>query len=169
METQGAMPEVSHRPACLPPTYCRPVQIFVVLGPLPPSHPPASDEERAVPGMPGRWWSPEEARAATQVGAGCLSFVGGTGWGGLRHGLMTQWVHDCDDFPPPLHHHSYTHTHRLLHTHTTRTHQHPAPAGEGAAEKGGLCAGGDPRGARQGRRGAGHLGDAAPAGRQARS
>jgi ataxin-3 len=42
--------------------------IFVVAGPLPPSQPPASEAERAVPGTAGRWFSPEEARAATQVG-----------------------------------------------------------------------------------------------------
>ncbi|KAL4859518.1 putative ataxin-3 [Chlorella vulgaris] len=40
--------------------------IFVVVGELPPSQPPAASEERSVPGQAGRWFTPEEARAATQ-------------------------------------------------------------------------------------------------------
>jgi len=45
------------------------LQIFVIQGALPPSQPPATEEERAVPGLTGRWFTPEEARAATQVGS----------------------------------------------------------------------------------------------------
>jgi ataxin-3 len=43
--------------------------IFVINGPLPPSHPPTTAAERFVPGQAGRWFTPEEAKQATQVGA----------------------------------------------------------------------------------------------------
>lgn len=44
----------------------------MIVGALPQSQPPASEEERFVPGVSGRWFTPEEARAATQVGRLCV-------------------------------------------------------------------------------------------------
>lgn len=67
----------------------------MITGDLPPPQLPASEEERVVPGLAGRWFTPEEARAATEVRAEAPLLDGTvpclTAWRGVRR-LRREWL-----------------------------------------------------------------------------